>query len=117
MATKREKKLDKPLHYLRQWREYRNVPEGTMTQDKLGELAKTSGSVIHLLETFQRGLDAQWAHRLAGPLRTRPGYLFDVNPFEQPIDFLDVWANIEDESKPQAGAVLGTFPQKRAKGA
>lgn len=71
--------LKKPpqLHYLRQWREFRR-----MTQEQLADAVGTSKAVISLLESENRGLSDKWAHRLAKPLRTTPGALFDYDPQE-----------------------------------
>lgn len=85
-----------------------------MSGEELATLAKTDKSVVSLIETGERGLSDRWAHRFAPILRCRPGNLFDYDPNKVPANVLDAWAEIPDESKPQAMTILETFT-KRAK--
>lgn len=108
----KQKKPDAPRvkNYLRKWREFRK-----MTQEQLAAAVDTDKSVISLLEgegSNVRGLDAQWAHRLAVPLRTRPGYLLDYDPKDLPTEFIDLWEGIPDDQKPHAKRILETFQKK-----
>lgn len=80
-----------------------------MTQEDLAEAVDTKASVISLLENGNRRLSDKWAYRLAPALRARPGWLLDFDPNTVPTDILDLWAEIPDESKPQARSILETF--------
>ncbi|HEY1926510.1 MAG TPA: helix-turn-helix transcriptional regulator [Caulobacteraceae bacterium] len=94
-------------NYLRAWREFRGL-----TQAKLAETAGTTGAVISLLESGERGLSDKWLRILAPILGTRPGHLLEVDPHDVDTDILEIWADIPEDRKSQARAVLQTFIQK-----
>jgi transcriptional regulator with XRE-family HTH domain len=95
-------------NFLRAWREYRH-----MTQAQLAEAVDTTGAVISLLESGQRGLSDKWLRRLAPVLDTRPGHLLEVDPNDVSGDVLEIWADIPEESREQARDVLKTFRRKK----
>jgi transcriptional regulator with XRE-family HTH domain len=94
-------------NYLRAWREHRR-----MTQAQLAEMVDTTGAVISLLESGQRGLSDKWLRKLAVALGTRPGHLLEVDPNEVSSDVLDIWAEIPDEDKEKARDVLRAFRRR-----
>lgn len=94
----------RPQNHLRAWREFRG-----MTQAELGEAVDTTGAVISLLESGDRGLSDKWLRKLAPALRTKPGILLDYDPNELSTAILEVWAEIPDERKAQAIEILQTF--------
>ncbi|MDE2356468.1 MAG: helix-turn-helix transcriptional regulator [Alphaproteobacteria bacterium] len=98
-------------NYLRAWREHRGL-----TQTRLAELVGTTGAVISLLESGDRGLSDKWLRKLAPVLQTRPGHLLELDPSEMDNDILEVWADIPQERRDQALEVLRTFRQRRAQG-
>lgn len=105
MAKKaNSKKRQAPLHYLKEWREFRKL-----TQEQLAEAVATTKGVISLIESGDRGLSDKWARRLAPALRTRPGWLLDHDPHTLPSDILEVWSAIPVERQAQAIKVLETF--------
>lgn len=59
-----------------------------MTQEELAKEIGTTGPVISLLESSERGLSAKWLRKLAGPLETRPGLLLDFHPNDLDADFI-----------------------------
>jgi transcriptional regulator with XRE-family HTH domain len=91
-------------NFLRAWREHRR-----MTQAKLAEAVGTTGAVISLLESGDRGLSDKWLRRLAPILGTRPGHLLEVDPNDAPSDILDIWEDIPEERREQARSILNTF--------
>ena len=91
-------------NFLRAWREYRR-----MTQGHLAEAVDTTGAVISLLESGQRGLSDKWLRRLAPVLGTTPGHLLDVNPNEASSDILDIWAAVPEDKRDLAREVMKTF--------
>ena len=91
-------------NFLRAWREHRR-----MTQAKLAEAVGTTGAVISLLESGDRGLSDKWLRLLAPVLGTRPGHLLEVDPADVSTDILDIWADIPEERRQQARNVLATF--------
>jgi transcriptional regulator with XRE-family HTH domain len=91
-------------NFLRAWREHRR-----MTQAKLAEAVGTTGAVISLLESGDRGLSDKWLRLLAPVLGTRPGHLLEVDPADVSTDILDIWAEIPEERRQQARNVLATF--------
>jgi transcriptional regulator with XRE-family HTH domain len=91
-------------NFLRAWREHRR-----MTQAKLAEAVGTTGAVISLLESGDRGLSDKWLRLLAPVLGTRPGHLLEVDPSDVSTDILEIWSDIPEESRQQARAVLATF--------
>jgi transcriptional regulator with XRE-family HTH domain len=95
-------------NYLRAWREHRH-----MTQARLAEAVGTTGAVISLLESGDRGLSDKWLRKLAPVLGTRPGHLLEVDPEEASSDILEIWADIPEEQREQARDVLKTFRRKR----
>ncbi len=91
-------------NFLRAWREHRG-----MTQSKLAEMVDTTGAVISLLESGDRGLSDKWLRRLAPVLGTTPGHLLDVHPDEAPNDYEQIWARIPEDRRGHALEVLKTF--------
>lgn len=105
------KKVKRPGHYLREWREFRE-----MTQEQLAAAVKppTKASVISLLETGDRDLKNKWLERLAPALRTRKGFILDMNPLEADTRILDLIEDMAPDDKEQALAILKTFKSKAA---
>jgi transcriptional regulator with XRE-family HTH domain len=95
-------------NFLRAWREHRR-----MTQAKLAEAVGTTGAVISLLESGDRGLSSKWLLKLAPVLGTKPGHLLEVDPSEVSSDVLEIWAEIPEDRREQALDVLQTFLVKR----
>ena len=91
-------------NHLRAWREHRGL-----TQAKLAEAVGTTGAVISLLESGDRGLSDKWLRKLAPVLGTRPGHLLEVDPSDVSTDVLDIWADIPEDRRDQALQVLQTF--------
>ena len=91
-------------NYLRAWREHRR-----MTQAKLGEAVGTSGAVISLLESGERGLSDKWLRKIAPVLGTRPGHLLEVDPNDVSNDILEIWSEIPEDRREQARDVLKAF--------
>ncbi len=84
-----------------------------MTQSKLAEAIGTTGAVISLLESGDRGLSDKWLRKIAPVLGTRPGHLLEVDPDGVSDDILDIWAEIPEERRDQARDVLRTFRLRR----
>ena len=84
-----------------------------MTQAKLAEAVGTTGAVISLLESGDRGLSDKWLRMLAPVLGTRPGHLLEVDPADVSTDILDIWADIPEEQRQHARSVLATFRTHR----
>jgi transcriptional regulator with XRE-family HTH domain len=80
-----------------------------MTQARLGEAVGTTGAVISLLESGERGLSDKWLRKLAPVLGTRPGHLLEVDPNDVQDDILELWEQIPMESRPQVRDILKTF--------
>ncbi len=91
-------------NYLRAWREHRGL-----TQTRLAEMVGTTGAVISLLESGDRGLSDKWLRKLAPVLGTRPGHLLEVDPAETDNDVLEIWSDIPEDRRTQALEVLRTF--------
>lgn len=91
-------------NHLRAWREFRR-----MTQAELADKVDTTGAVISLLESGQRGLSDRWLRRLAPVLDSTPGHLLDVDPKDVDEDILEIWSSISETSRPQARSVLKAF--------
>lgn len=105
---------ERPLHYLREWREFRRL-----SQEALGAAIGTTKGVISLLEAsaepgreHKRGLSPKWAKRLAEPLRVQPGWLLDVDPNTVPTGLLEAWAAVPDDMRDQAMKTLVSFAKK-----
>lgn len=94
-------------NYLRAWREHRR-----MTQTKLAEAVGTTGAVISLLESGDRGLSHKWLAKLAPVLGTRTGHLLEVDPNDVSSDILEIWADIPEDRREQARDVLKAFRVK-----
>lgn len=91
----------RPEHFLREWRHYRQ-----MSQQQLADAIDSSKAVIGLLENGDRRLSDKWLRKLAPALGTQPGFILDHDPNDVPTDILDIWANIPEESRPQAERML-----------
>lgn len=91
-------------NYLQVWREYRGL-----TQERLAELAGTTGSVISMLEAGERGLSAKWLRKLAPILDTTPGHLLDLDPREIENDVIDIWATASNRQRAQIVQIAKTI--------
>lgn len=98
----------KERNYLRAWREHRGL-----TQARLAEAVGTTGAVISLLESGERGLSDKWLRKLAPVLGTRPGHLLELDPANLDDDIQEIWTEIPEERRSQALEVLKTFRQKQ----
>ena len=94
-------------NFLRAWREHRG-----MTQTRLAEAIGTSGAVISLLESGDRGLSDKWLRKIAPVLGTRPGHLLEIDPANLSDDILEIWAEIPEDRRDQARDVLKAFRLK-----
>lgn len=94
-------------NYLRAWREHRGL-----TQSKLAEAVGTTGAVISLLESGDRGLGDKWLRKLAPVLGTREGHLLTLDPSDLSNDILEIWADIPEDRRDQARDVLRAFRLK-----
>ena len=103
----KSKSPGRPLHFLKEWREFRHL-----TQEALAAAVGTSKSVISLIESGGRKLSDKWARRLAIPLKVRPGWLLDQDPYEMSTSILEVWGSIPEDQQAQAIMVLKTFVKK-----
>lgn len=106
---KKKRKSEQPLHFLKEWREFRSL-----TQEQLASEVGTDKSVISLLESGGRGLSDKWARRLAGPLRTSAGMILDHDPNRLPTSILEIWGEVPEDQKDQARAVLETFRKRKS---
>jgi transcriptional regulator with XRE-family HTH domain len=95
---------ERPTHHLKAWREFRKL-----TQEELAEKVGTTGSVISMLESGNRGLSDKWLRKLAPALETTPGYLLDHDPHNLPTDIIDIWNHIDARDRPRALRVLESF--------
>lgn len=105
-----ERKNGGPNH-LQAWREYRR-----MSQEELGEKVGTTGSVISLLESGERGLSAKWLRKLAPALNTSPGHLLDHDPNMVDTDLLELWAYAPSTQKRQLVDIAKTLVKTGTKG-
>ena len=87
-----------------------------MTQAKLADAVGTTGAVISLLESGDRGLSDKWLRRIAPVLGTRPGHLLEVDPEDVSNDILEIWAEIPEDRREQARDVLKAFRAKAERG-
>jgi transcriptional regulator with XRE-family HTH domain len=91
-------------NFLRAWREHRGL-----TQAELAEAVGTTGAVISLLESGNRGLSDKWLRKIAPVLRTRPGHLLELDPLDAASDVFEIWSDIPEENREQARNVLRAF--------
>lgn len=82
-----------------------------MTQEELAKEVGTTGAVISLLESSERGLSAKWLRRLAPPLRTRPGILLDYHPEELATDFIRSFDEAPPQLKKQMAKVVTSMAE------
>jgi len=80
-----------------------------MTQVQLAQIVGTTGAVISLLESGDRGLSDKWLRRLAPALDTKPGHLLEMHPDGLSEDIDEIWVQIPEERRTQAREVLKTF--------
>lgn len=85
---------DGPDNHLRAWREFRRL-----TQEQLAEKIGTTGAVISLLESGDRGLSHKWLLRLAPALGTTPGFLLDHDPNSIDTAFLQEVEEVAPEHR------------------
>jgi len=77
--------MTKDRHFLRAWREHRQV-----TQSQLAAAVDTTGAVIALLESGDRTLTEKWLRRLSPALGVKPGFLLKVDPTAERWDLREV---------------------------
>lgn len=95
---------EKPPHYLREWREFRE-----MTQEELADAVGTSKSVISDMERGKLQLSPKWLRRFAPVLKVQPGYILDYAPEDLDNDIIDIWGRIAERDREQALRVLRSF--------
>lgn len=103
-ATMAKKADDREPNHLKAWREFRHL-----TQEELGELAETTGSVISLLESGSRKLSPKWLRKLAPHLGTTPGFLLDHDPNDMDTAFVEAALSVPKHRREQALEILKTF--------
>jgi transcriptional regulator with XRE-family HTH domain len=79
---------------LKAWREHRGL-----SQEALAAKVETTGTVISMLESGDRGLSAKWLRKLAPALMITPGHLLDHDPNDLPTDILEIWMSADPEQK------------------
>jgi transcriptional regulator with XRE-family HTH domain len=89
---------------LRAWREFRG-----MTQEELAAKVDTSGNVISLLESGERGLSNKWLIRLAPALGTTPGFLLDFDPNDLDTQYLEAALSVPKSQRKQAIQLLNVL--------
>jgi transcriptional regulator with XRE-family HTH domain len=94
-------------NHLRAWRLFRHL-----SQEQLAEIVGTTGNVISLLESGDRGLSDKWLRRLAPALSTRPGFLLEFDPNSVELNFLQAASEIPPENRDQAIVILKTFTRR-----
>lgn len=109
MAKKAKRKV-RYDHFLREWREYREL-----TQEELAAAMRppTVASVISLLESGNRGLSNKWLERLAPVLRTKKGFILDVNPYDTSNSVLEIWNDIPESERSRAIGYLEALKGKK----
>jgi transcriptional regulator with XRE-family HTH domain len=83
-------------NYLKAWREHREL-----SQEALGGLVGTTGTVISMLESGDRGLSAKWLRKLAKVLDVKPGYILDHDPKKIDADIIDIWMHAKPDQRRQ----------------
>lgn len=81
---------------LKAWREFRKL-----SQEALAAKVDTTGTVISMLESGDRGLSAKWLRKLAPALGIQPGHLLDHDPNDLPTDILEIWMTADPDQKRQ----------------
>ena len=92
---------EKPPHYLRKWREYRQ-----MTLRELATAVGTSPSTVSDLETFRLQLSPKWLRRFAPVLDCQEGHIIDHDPESLDSDIIDIWTRIDKGDRPTALRML-----------
>lgn len=95
---------ERPPHYLREWREFRE-----MTLRELAKEVGTTPSTISDLENYKLQLSPKWLRRFAPVLKCQQGFIIDYDPNELDNDILEIWGRILDEDRGQALRVLQSF--------
>lgn len=94
---------------LKAWREFREL-----TQEALATKVGTTGTVISMLETGDRGLSAKWLRKLAPALRITPGHLLDHDPNDIPTDILEIWMDADPQQQRQLVDVAKAIVRREA---
>jgi transcriptional regulator with XRE-family HTH domain len=96
-------------NYLRAWRE-----RAGLTQEQLAEKVGTSGNVISLLESGDRGLGDKWLRKLAPVLGTTPGILLDHHPDDAKDNPFVAWNTMAPEDKALVHDMIESINKRRA---
>lgn len=86
------------------WREKRGF-----TQEKLADEVGCSPASVGHWETGRSRLTDKWLLKLAGVLKTRAGYILETDPADVDADVLEIWADIPEDQRPRAMAILQAF--------
>ncbi len=92
-AHKSKKEVERRHILLAKWREYRGL-----TQEALAEQAGMSKGNISQLEQAVQGYSQEGLESLAEALKTRPGYLLEVDPFKED-DILSILEKATDSQR------------------
>nr|WP_246188842.1 helix-turn-helix transcriptional regulator [Nitratireductor arenosus] len=90
-------------HFVRQWREYRNL-----TQDQLAERVGVTPGTISQLETGRINYRQPLLEALADALQCRPGDILNVDPTQDDAIW-SLWETLEPAQRRQAFQIIETF--------
>lgn len=90
-------------HFIRQWREYRNL-----TQDQLAERVGVTPGTISQLETGRINYRQPLLEALADALRCRPGDILNIDPTQDDAIW-SLWETLEPAQRRQAFRIIETF--------
>lgn len=88
------------------WREFHH-----MTRDELAAACEppTTAAVIELIEGYAFTPSPKWLRRLAPALKTKPGFLADIDPTKADTRTMELAMAIPPEKRDQVNQILETF--------
>ena len=101
---------DKPMHFIREWREHRGL-----SQERLASRIDITKGALSNIETGKSGYTEPMLKALAYALRCEPVDLIIRNPMQEDAIW-SIWDRIPKTKRQQAISILETFAKERKTG-
>jgi len=96
-------KLQRPRHFIREWRKYRQL-----TQEQLAERIGVTPGAISQIEVSRVSYTQPMLEALAAELRCRPGDLLNVDPTKDQAIW-SLWESLDPPTRQQVVRIIETF--------
>ena len=100
---------DKPAHFIREWREYRQL-----TQERLADRLEITKGALSNIETGKSGYTEPMLKALAYALRCEPADLIMRNPMQEDAIW-SIWDKVPETERPRVLRLIQEFAEPKRK--